>query len=220
MERKDIEIMAPIGSYDSLTAALQGGADSVYFGVEGLNMRSRSSNNFTLDDLRNIASQCSAHGVKSYLTVNTVIYDGDIPLMRRIVDAAKESGVSAVIAADVAVMSYARSVGMEVHLSTQLNISNVEALRFYSRFADVVVLARELNLDQTAEIYRAVCREGIRGPKGELVRIEMFAHGALCMAVSGKCYLSLHEMNSSANRGACMQICRRAYTLLLQVFSY
>lgn len=213
MERKDIEIMAPIGSYDSLTAALQGGADSVYFGVEGLNMRSRSSNNFTLDDLRNIASQCSAHGVKSYLTVNTVIYDGNIPLMRRIVDAAKESGVSAVIAADVAVMSYARSVGMEVHLSTQLNISNVEALRFYSRFADVVVLARELNLDQTAEIYRAVCREGIRGPKGELVRIEMFAHGALCMAVSGKCYLSLHEMNSSANRGACMQICRRAYTV-------
>lgn len=213
MERKDIEIMAPIGSYDSLTAALQGGADSVYFGVEGLNMRSRSSNNFTLDDLRNIASLCSSHGVKSYLTLNTVIYDGDIPLMRRIVDAARESGVSAIIAADVAVMSYARSAGMEVHLSTQLNISNTEALRFYSRFADVVVLARELNLDQTAEIYRAVCREGIRGPKGELVRIEMFAHGALCMAVSGKCYLSLHERNSSANRGACMQICRRAYTV-------
>lgn len=213
MERKDIEIMAPIGSYDSLTAALQGGADSVYFGVEGLNMRSRSSNNFTLDDLRNIASLCNAHGVKSYLTVNTVIYDNDIPLMRRIVDAAKESGISAIIAADVAVMSYACSVGVEVHLSTQLNISNVEALRFYSRFADVVVLARELNLDQTAGIYRAICREGIRGPKGELVRIEMFAHGALCMAVSGKCYLSLHEMNSSANRGACMQICRRAYTV-------
>ena len=194
-------------------AAIQGGADSVYFGIEGLNMRSRSSNNFTIDDLRKIASICEEHGLKSYLTVNTVIYGEDLPLMCRIIDAAKEAGVSAIIAADVAAMSYANEIGQEVHLSTQLNISNAEALKFYARFADVVVLARELNLTQVHEIYRQIIEQHITGPKGELIRIEMFAHGALCMAVSGKCYLSLHEMNASANRGACMQICRRAYTV-------
>ena len=205
--------MAPVGSYESLMAAIQGGADSVYFGIEGLNMRSRSSNNFTIDDLRKIASICEEHGLKSYLTVNTVIYGEDLSLMRRIIDAAKEAGVSAIIAADVAAMSYANEIGQEVHLSTQLNISNAEALKFYARFADVVVLARELNLTQVHEIYRQIIEQHITGPKGELIRIEMFAHGALCMAVSGKCYLSLHEMNASANRGACMQICRRAYTV-------
>lgn len=205
--------MAPVGSYESLTAAIQGGADSVYFGIEGLNMRSRSSHNFTTDDLRRIASICREHGLKSYLTVNTVIYGEDLPLMREIIDAAKAAGVSAIIAADVAAMDYAYQIGQEVHLSTQLNISNAEALKFYARFADVVVLARELNLQQVYEIYRQIQEQQIRGPKGELVRIEMFAHGALCMAVSGKCYLSLHEMNASANRGACMQICRRAYTV-------
>ncbi len=209
----DFEIMAPAGSYESLMAAIQGGADSVYFGIEGLNMRARSSNNFTTDDLRKIASICDEHGVKSYLTVNTVIYDEDLPLMRTIIDAAKEAGVSAIIAADVAAMAYANSIGQEVHLSTQLNISNTEALKFYARFADVVVLARELNLTQVRAIYDAIGTQGIRGPKGEPIRIEMFCHGALCMAVSGKCYLSLHEMNASANRGACMQICRRGYTV-------
>ncbi len=209
----DFEIMAPAGSYESLMAAIQGGADSVYFGIEGLNMRARSSNNFTTDDLRKIASICDEHGVKSYLTVNTVIYDEDLPLMRTIIDAAKEAGVSAIIAADVAAMAYANSIGQEVHLSTQLNISNTEALKFYARFADVVVLARELNLTQVRAIYDAIGTQGICGPKGEQIRIEMFCHGALCMAVSGKCYLSLHEMNASANRGACMQICRRGYTV-------
>ncbi len=209
----DFEIMAPAGSYESLMAAIQGGADSVYFGIEGLNMRARSSNNFTTDDLRKIASICDEHGVKSYLTVNTVIYDEDLPLMRTIIDTAKEAGVSAIIAADVAAMAYANSIGQEVHLSTQLNISNTEALKFYARFADVVVLARELNLTQVRAIYDAIGTQGICGPKGEPIRIEMFCHGALCMAVSGKCYLSLHEMNASANRGACMQICRRGYTV-------
>ena len=205
--------MAPVGSYESLMAAIQGGADSIYFGIEGLNMRSRSSNNFTTDDLRKIVALCREHGIKSYLTVNTVIYGEDLPLMREIIDAAKEAEVSAIIAADVAAMNYANSIGQEVHLSTQLNISNAEALKFYARFADVVVLARELNLKQVHEIYRQIVDQQITGPKGELIRIEMFAHGALCMAVSGKCYLSLHEMNASANRGACMQICRRAYTV-------
>lgn len=205
--------MAPVGSYESLAAAIQGGADSVYFGIEGLNMRSRSSHNFTTDDLHRIASICREHGMKSYLTVNTVIYGEDLPLMRTIIDAAKAAGVSAIIAADVAAMNYAYEIGQEVHLSTQLNISNAEALKFYARFADVVVLARELNLRQVYDIYRQIEDEQIRGPKGDLVRIEMFAHGALCMAVSGKCYLSLHEMNASANRGACVQICRRAYTV-------
>ena len=213
MKRSDFEIMAPVGSYDSLTAAIQGGADSVYFGIEGLNMRARSSNNFTIDDLHEIVRICNEHRIKSYLTVNTVIYDEDIPLLHRIIDAAKEAEVSAIIAADVAAMNYANSIGQEVHLSTQLNISNAEALKFYARFADVVVLARELNLKQVHEIYRQIVDQQITGPKGELIRIEMFAHGALCMAVSGKCYLSLHEMNASANRGACMQICRRAYSV-------
>ena len=209
----DFEIMAPVGSHESLAAAIQAGADSIYFGIENLNMRARSANTFTIDDLREIARTCDEHGMKSYLTVNTIIYDHDIPLMRTIVDAAKAAGISAVIAADVAVMSYARQIGQEVHLSTQLNISNVEALRFYAQFADVVVLARELNLEQVAEIYRHIREENICGPSGEQIRIEMFCHGALCMAVSGKCYLSLHEMNHSANRGACMQVCRRSYTV-------
>ena len=209
----DFEIMAPVGSRESLAAAIQADADSIYFGIENLNMRARSANTFTIDDLREIARMCDEHGMKSYLTVNTIIYDHDIPLMRTIVDAAKAAGISAVIAADVAVMSYARQIGQEVHLSTQLNISNVEALRFYAQFADVVVLARELNLEQVAEIYRHIREENICGPSGEQIRIEMFCHGALCMAVSGKCYLSLHEMNHSANRGACMQVCRRSYTV-------
>lgn len=209
----EFEIMAPVGSRESLAAAIQAGADSIYFGIENLNMRARSSNSFTIDDLKEIAAICDEHGIKSYLTINTIIYDEDISLMRTIVDAAKEAGISAVIAADVAVMSYCNKVGQEVHLSTQLNISNVEALRFYAQFADVVVLARELNLKQVAEIHKKIQEDHICGPKGELIRIEMFCHGALCMAVSGKCYLSLHELNASANRGACMQVCRRAYTV-------
>ena len=208
---KDFEIMAPVGSRESLAAAIQAGADSIYFGIESLNMRARSANTFTINDLREIAQICDAHAIKSYLTINTIIYDEDIALMRTIVEAAKEAGISAVIAADVAVMAYCNEIGQEVHLSTQLNISNAEALKFYARFADVVVLARELNLKQVKVIYDTIRNEQIKGPKGELVRIEMFCHGALCMAVSGKCYLSLHEMNASANRGACMQICRRAY---------
>ena len=208
---KDFEIMAPVGSRESLAAAIQAGADSIYFGIESLNMRARSASTFTVNDLREIAQICDKHGIKSYLTINTIIYDEDIALMRTIVDAAKEAGISAVIAADVAVMAYCCEVGQEVHLSTQLNISNAEALKFYARFADVVVLARELNLKQVRVIYDTIQKEQIKGPNGELVRIEMFCHGALCMAVSGKCYLSLHEMNASANRGACMQICRRAY---------
>lgn len=205
--------MAPVGSYESLMAAIQGGANSIYFGIEGLNMRSRSSNNFTTEDLHKIVAICKENGIKSYLTVNTVIYGEDLSLMRTIIDAAREADVSAIIASDVAPMSYARSIGVEVHLSTQLNISNVEALKFYALFADVVVLARELNLEQVSEIFRQIQEQQIKGPNGQLIRIEMFAHGALCMAVSGKCYLSLHEMNASANRGACMQICRRGYTV-------
>lgn len=207
----DYEIMAPVGSYDSLTAAIQGGANSIYFGIEGLNMRAKSSNNFTLDDLRNIASICRKNGLKSYLTVNTIIYDNDINLMHQIVDAAKQANISAIIASDVSVMMYAHKIGVEVHLSTQLNITNTDALRFYGQFADVVVLARELNLDQVNAIYNDIIEQDIRGPRGELIRIEMFCHGALCMAVSGKCYLSLHEKDLSANRGACNQICRRRY---------
>jgi len=213
MKITDFEIMAPAGSYESLAAAIQGGADSVYFGIEGLNMRSKSSNNFTISDLHEIAKICRENNIKSYLTVNTVIYDNDLTLMRRIIDAAKEAALSAVIISDVSALMYARSIGVEVHLSTQLNISNVEALEFYAQFADVVVLARELNMDQVAHIYQQILAKQIKGPSGELVRIEMFSHGALCMAVSGKCYLSLHELNSSANRGACTQICRRSYTV-------
>ena len=211
MRREDFEIMAPVGCYESLQAAIQSGANSIYFGIEGLNMRARSSVNFTIDDLHNIARICDENGLKSYLTVNTIIYDNDMELMRKIIDAAHQAGISAIIASDVAAMTYARSIGVEVHLSTQLNISNVEALRFYAQFADVVVLARELNMDQVAHIYRAIQEENIVGPAGKPIRIEMFCHGALCMAVSGKCYLSLHQMNHSANRGGCMQICRRAY---------
>ena len=211
MNRKDFEIMAPVGSRESLAAAINAGADSIYFGIENLNMRARSANTFTIDDLREIAATCDEHGIKSYLTINTIIYDEDITLMRTIVDAAYEAGISAVIAADVAVMDYCNRIGQEVHLSTQLNISNAEALKFYARFADVVVLARELNLKQVSAIYKTIQDEQIRGPKGELIRIEMFCHGALCMAVSGKCYLSLHEFGASANRGACMQVCRRGY---------
>ena len=235
MNIKDFEIMAPVGSRESLAAAIQAGADSVYFGVEQLNMRSHSANHFTIDDLRDIARECDEHGIKSYLTVNTIIYGEDIPLMHQIVDAAHEAGISAVIASDVAVMMYCRGKrkeergerkeergkrreergkrGMEVHLSTQLNISNIEALKFYAQFADVVVLARELKMEQVAEIYRQVEEQHICGPSGQLIRIEMFCHGALCMAVSGKCYMSLHNMNRSANRGECVQICRRSYTV-------
>ena len=205
------EIMAPVGSYESLAAAIDAGAGSVYFGVEGLNMRSKSSANFTLDDLHRIADTCDAAGVKSYLTVNTLMYDGDLAKMRSIIDAVACSGISAIIASDIAAILYARSVGVEVHISTQCNISNIEAVRFYAQWADVVVLARELSLEQVKAIHEAIIAQDIRGPKGELVRIEMFCHGALCMAVSGKCYLSLHQMNSSANRGQCTQICRRGY---------
>lgn len=213
MNLNDYEIMAPAGSYESLMAAIQGGADSIYFGIEGLNMRSRSSNNFTIDDLHNIAQICRDNNIKSYLTVNTIIYNNDMQLMHRIVDAAKEANLSAIIAADVAVLMYARSIGVEVHLSTQLNITNTESLKFYAQFADVVVLARELNLDQVKAIHNDIVEQQIKGPSGHLIRIEMFCHGALCMAVSGKCYLSLHEKNLSANRGECNQICRRAYTV-------
>jgi putative protease len=205
--------MAPVGSRDSLAAALKAGAGSVYFGVEQLNMRSHSANHFTIDDLREIAATCNEYGVKSYLTVNTIIYGEDIALMHEIIDAAVEAKISAVIACDIAVMTYCRQKGMEVHLSTQLNISNIEALKFYAQFADVVVLARELNLDQVAEIYRQIEEQHICGPSGEQIRIEMFCHGALCMAVSGKCYMSLDNTGRSANRGECMQICRRSYVV-------
>lgn len=211
MKREDFEIMAPVGSIDSLAAAIKAGADSVYFGIGALNMRSKSANHFGIEDLTAIAKECRSHGLKSYLTVNTVIYDEDIELMETILNAAKEAKVSAVIASDVAVMQYCRSIGLEVHLSTQLNISNERALKFYSQFADVVVLARELNLHQVKRIYDFIEKNDIRGPNGELVRIEMFCHGALCMAVSGKCYLSLNTLGRSANRGACMQTCRRSY---------
>ncbi len=213
MTRKDFEIMAPVGSRESLAAAIAAGADAVYFGIEGLNMRSRSSANFTADDMDSIVELCDRHGVKTYLTVNTVIYDGDDATMRMIIDRAHRAGVSAIIASDIAAILYARSIGQEVHISTQVNISNTEAVKFYSQFADVMVLARELNLEQVSEIYRAIGEQNICGPAGKRIRLEMFCHGALCMAVSGKCYMSLHEMNSSANRGACNQICRRAYTV-------
>ena len=203
--------MAPVGSRESLAAAIQAGANSIYFGIEHLNMRAHSASAFSITDLREIAEICDKHGIKSYLTVNTIIYEDDIVMMHKIVDAAKTSGISAVIAADMAVIQYCNSVGMEVHLSTQLNISNSEALKFYAQFADVVVLARELNMDQVAAIHKVIVDENICGPKGELIRIEMFCHGALCMAISGKCYLSLHQLGRSANRGECMQVCRRGY---------
>ena len=205
--------MAPVGSRDSLAAAIQAGADSVYFGVGQLNMRSHSANHFDLNDLDYIVATCREHGIKTYLTVNTIIYDDDVETMHAIVDAAVKAGVSAVIASDVAVMTYCRKVGMEVHLSTQLNISNVEALEFFSRFADVSVLARELNMKQVRHILAEIARRNVCGPSGKQVRIEMFCHGALCMAVSGKCYMSLHAANRSANRGQCVQVCRRSYTV-------
>ncbi len=205
--------MAPVGSNESLQAAIASGADAVYFGVEGLNMRARSSVNFTLDDLHAIAAICRENGVKTYLTVNTILYDADLATCRAVIDAAAEAGLTAIIASDIAAITYARSRGVEVHISTQLNVSNIEAVRFFSAYADVMVLARELSLDQVAEIHRAIVEENICGPAGKPVRLEMFCHGALCMAVSGKCYLSLHELNSSANRGACTQICRRSYTV-------
>ncbi len=209
----EYEIMAPVGSRESLVAAIQAGADSVYFGIGQLNMRAHSANTFTVDDLRHVAAECGNYGIKTYLTVNTIIYDDDMTAMREIIDAAHAAGITAVIASDVAVMNYCRQVGQEVHLSTQLNISNIEALRFYAQFADVVVLARELNMRQVEEIHRQIVEQDIRGPKGDLVRIEMFCHGALCMAVSGKCYLSLDNAARSANRGECMQLCRRSYTV-------
>ena len=213
MNRSDFELMAPVGSRESLAAALKAGADAVYFGVQGLNMRSRSSANFSLADLREIAATCAARGVKTYLTVNTVLYDDDLPRMREIIDAAKASGISAVIASDMAAILYARSIGQEVHISTQVNITNVEAVEHYAQWADVMVLARELSLEQVAFISSEIRRRGICGPAGRPVRLEMFCHGALCMAVSGKCYMSLHQLGSSANRGACTQICRRSYRL-------
>ena len=205
--------MAPVGSWESLAAAINAGADAVYFGIEGLNMRSRSSANFTADDMVEIVRRCSEHEIKTYLTVNTVIYDSDMELMHSIVDRAKEAGISAIIASDMAVILYCRKVGQEVHISTQVNVTNTEAVEYYAQFADVMVLARELNLEQVGEIHRNIEARGLSGPGGKPVRLEMFCHGALCMAVSGKCYLSLHEMNSSANRGACNQICRRSYTV-------
>ena len=211
MQRKDFEIMAPVGSYESLAAAIEAGADAVYFGVEGLNMRSRSSANFTLDDLAEIVRRCHQEQVKTYLTVNTVIYDTDLDYLDKIIAAAKTAGVTAIIASDIAVFNACRRHGVEIHISTQCNITNIEAVRFYAGIADVMVLARELNLDQVRAIYDTIEAEDIRGPHGQRVRLEMFCHGALCMAVSGKCYLSLHQMNSSANRGACTQICRRGY---------
>ena len=209
--REDFELMAPVGSFESLAAAIQGGANSVYFGIEQLNMRANSSNNFTTEDLKEIVSICQNNNMKSYLTMNTVLYDHDIKLMQRIVDVAHKAGISAVIASDIAVINYAFSKGIELHMSTQLNISNIEAVKFFAQYADVMVLARELNLKQVKYITDTIKNENITGPTGNLVRIEVFAHGALCMAVSGKCYLSLHEQNSSANRGACLQTCRKPY---------
>ena len=211
MQKKDINIMAPAGNFECLHAAIQGGADSVYFGVEKLNMRSHSANNFKMEDLSEICSICRSHGVQTYLTLNIVLYNGDLDDMRRTLDAAKEAGITAVIASDMAAIMYARQIGLKVHISTQLSISNSEALRFYAQFADVIVLARELDLHQVKEIKKIIDREQIKGPSGRNVEIEMFAHGALCMAISGKCYLSLHEYGASANRGSCYQICRRGY---------
>ncbi len=213
MTAEDVEIMAPAGSYESLMAAIQGGANSVYFGIENLNMRSRSSKNFTLDDLVKISAICKKNNIRSYITLNTEIYDTDLSLMRKIVDAAKKNDITAIIASDQAVIQYASKKGVEIHISTQNNICNIEAVKFYAHFADVMVTARELRIDQVKAITTAIREQNIRGPKGELIQIEVFAHGALCMAVSGKCYLSLDNLNSSANRGACLQPCRRKYTV-------
>lgn len=211
MEEKKVEIMSPVGSYEALYAAIEAGADSVYFGVEGLNMRSRSANNFTIEDLKNIADIASQNGVKTYLTLNTIVYDSELGYMQEILNAAKQSGVSAVIAADLAVISYARSINLEVHLSTQCNITNREAVKFFSQFADVIVTARELSLDKVKDITTWIRENNIKGPSGRTLEIECFVHGALCMAVSGKCYISLDNANQSANRGACLQFCRRPY---------
>ena len=210
---REFEVMAPVGSWESLIAAFKAEADSIYFGVESLNMRSHSAAHFTCEDLHSIVKKCQEYHVKSYLTVNTIIYQEDFAQMRQICDAAKAAGVSAVIASDVAVLQYCKSINQEIHLSTQLNISNIEALKFYSNYADVAVLARELNMNQVKDIYRQICEQKIKGPNNDLIRIEMFCHGALCMAVSGKCYLSLNNLGYSANRGACLQVCRRAYTV-------
>ena len=211
MDKKSVEIMAPAGSFESLTAAIQGGADSIYFGIEQLNMRARAANNFVFDDLEKIAELGEQHNVRTYLTLNTIIYDHDLSLMKRIVDRAKNSGITAIIASDQAVINYANSIGLEVHISTQTNVTNLETIKFFAHFADVMVLARELSLKQVKDITDGIKKDDVRGPSGELVEIEIFAHGALCMAVSGKCYLSLHTNNSSANRGACVQNCRRTY---------
>lgn len=211
MRREEVEIMAPVGSYESLMAAIQAGAGAVYFGIGQLNMRARSSNNFTLEDLKNITRIAHSKGVKTYLTVNVVVFDSELDQLRQIIDAAKEAGVSAIIASDISAILYARKVGVEVHISTQVNITNIEAVRFYAQYADVVVLAREMTLERVKEISRQIKEQQIKGPAGELIKLEMFVHGALCMAVSGKCYLSLHEKNESANRGNCMQPCRRSY---------
>ncbi|MDY0141735.1 MAG: peptidase U32 family protein [Bacteroidales bacterium] len=213
MQRRNIDLMAPVGSYESLMAAIQAGANSVYFGIEKLNMRARSSNNFTFEDLHKIVDICKQANVKTYLTVNTIIYDNELEKMRQVIDAAAEANVTAVIASDVSVMQYARQKGVEVHASTQLNISNIEAIEFYSNFCDVIVTARELSIDQVADITYLIKKRNITGPSGNLVQIEIFCHGALCMAVSGKCYLSLHEYYHSANRGSCLQNCRRPYIL-------
>ncbi|MDR1583245.1 MAG: U32 family peptidase [Prevotellaceae bacterium] len=211
LQRKDIEIMSPAGNFECLVAAIQGGADSVYFGVGNLNMRSRSANNFTVDDLCEVVKQCMEKDVKTYLTVNTIMFDNDMTMMRELIDIAKDTGVSAIIVSDPATIMYASAKGVEIHLSTQINITNFESLRFYSQYADVAVLARELNLEQVKYIYNQIIANSLCGPGKNLIRLEMFAHGALCMAVSGKCYLSLHEYNSSANRGSCYQVCRRSY---------
>ena len=211
--REEIEIMAPVGSFESLAAAIHAGANSVYFGIEQLNMRAKSTNNFSTEDLKKIVEICNENNVKSYLTVNTVIYDYDIKLMKQIIDIAKKAGISAIIASDQAVINYASSQAVEIHISTQVNVSNIETVKFYAHFADVMVLARELSLKQVKKISETIEKEQIKGPSGNLIRIEIFAHGALCMAISGKCYLSLHEQNSSANRGACLQTCRKAYTV-------
>ena len=209
----DIEVMAPVGSYEALSAAIQAGAGSVYFGIGKLNMRSKSTKNFTLDDLHNIATICNENNVKSYVTINTVVFDEELDEMRQLVDAVKANNISAIIASDQSVIQYAKQIGVEIHMSTQCNITNIEAIKYYSQFADVMVTARELSVNQVKAITRKIEELDIRGPKGNLVRIEVFCHGALCMAVSGKCYLSLDNFNTSANRGACVQTCRRAYTV-------
>ncbi len=214
MQGKQVELMSPAGSFESMMAAIQGGADSVYFGVEQLNMRARATMNFTIEDLPEIAELCNKHNVRSYLTLNTIVYDHDLSLMKMVVNEAKKAGITAVIASDQAVIAYARTLGLEVHISTQLNITNLETVRFYSLFADVMVLSRELSLRQVKAICDGIKKENITGPSGNLIEIEVFAHGALCMAVSGKCYLSLHTQNASANRGACLQNCRRKYKVI------